>query len=81
MPGVVGFVPEMCDVCVGWLYDVCLGCLMHVCLIENGLLIFGICRLLLLASFSFVWAVAVRFMWGALNGNIGVAKTYLSEVP
>lgn len=24
-------------------------------------------------------AVAARFMWGALNGNIGVAKAYLAE--
>jgi MFS family permease len=29
---------------------------------------------------TFWFAVAARFMWGALNGNIGVAKTYLAEI-
>eukprot|EP01034_Spumella_vulgaris_P024616 gene24616-30984_t len=29
---------------------------------------------------NFWFAVAARFMWGILNGNIGVAKTYLAEV-
>ncbi|XP_077868308.1 uncharacterized protein LOC144358484, partial [Saccoglossus kowalevskii] len=31
-------------------------------------------------SISFIWAVCFRLLWGALNGNIAVAKTYLSEV-
>lgn len=30
-------------------------------------------------SKSFAMAVFFRFLWGALNGNIGVAKAYLSE--
>lgn len=29
---------------------------------------------------TFWFAVASRFLWGILNGNIGVAKTYLSEI-
>lgn len=29
---------------------------------------------------NYAWAVSMRFMWGLLNGNIGVAKSYLSEV-
>jgi MFS family permease len=29
---------------------------------------------------SFWFAVLSRFTWGVLNGNIGVAKTYLSEI-
>ena len=32
------------------------------------------------SSPNYAWAVAARFMWGLLNGNIGVAKSYLSEV-
>ena len=31
-------------------------------------------------SQNFTWAVIGRLMWGLLNGNIGVAKTYISEV-
>ena len=31
-------------------------------------------------SLSFWQALVARFMWGALNGNIGVVKTYLSEI-
>ena len=31
-------------------------------------------------SQNFGWAVSARFMWGMLNGNLGVAKTYISEV-
>ncbi|EGD74952.1 hypothetical protein PTSG_07177 [Salpingoeca rosetta] len=31
-------------------------------------------------STTFGMAVFFRFLWGALNGNIGVAKAYLSEV-
>ena len=29
---------------------------------------------------SFLFAVGTRFLWGLLNGNIGVAKTYLGEI-
>lgn len=29
---------------------------------------------------TFWFAVTSRFMWGVLNGNIGVAKTYLAEI-
>ena len=29
---------------------------------------------------SYAWAVGTRFMWGLLNGNIGVAKSYLAEI-
>ena len=31
-------------------------------------------------SQNFAWAIAARFLWGLLNGNIGVAKTYMAEV-
>ena len=31
-------------------------------------------------SQNFAWAIAARFLWGLLNGNLGVAKTYISEV-
>ena len=31
-------------------------------------------------SQNFAWAVCTRLMWGLLNGNIGVVKTYMSEV-
>jgi hypothetical protein len=31
-------------------------------------------------SMSFWMAVFARFLWGLLNGNIGVAKTYVGEV-
>ena len=31
-------------------------------------------------STSFGMAVAARLLWGALNGNIGVVKTYMSEI-
>ncbi len=31
-------------------------------------------------SQNFAWAVAARFLWGALNGNIGIGKTYISDV-
>ncbi|XP_066285071.1 uncharacterized protein [Branchiostoma lanceolatum] len=30
-------------------------------------------------SLSFGWAVGARFLWGFLDGNLGVAKTYLFE--
>ena len=31
-------------------------------------------------SQNFAWAITARFLWGLLNGNLGVAKTYISEV-
>ena len=31
-------------------------------------------------SQNFAWAIAARFFWGLLNGNMGVSKTYISEV-
>ena len=34
----------------------------------------------LLYSQNFWWAIIARFLWGFLNGNVGVVKTYLSEV-
>ena len=48
-------------------------------------LLLGICGIIgseLLFGFSqnFGWAIAARFLWGLLNGNLGVAKTYISEV-
>ena len=60
----------------GWLSDI-LG--------RRPVMLFGICGTIgseLLFGFSqnFSWALAARFIWGFLNGNIGVAKTYLSEV-
>jgi MFS family permease len=38
-----------------------------------GTLLFGF-------SVNFYMAVVARFLWGALNGNIAIAKTYLSEI-
>jgi MFS family permease len=29
---------------------------------------------------TFMIAVIARFMWGFLNGNIGVSKTYVAEI-
>lgn len=29
---------------------------------------------------TFMVAVCMRFLWGLLNGNIGVCKTYMSEI-
>ncbi len=31
-------------------------------------------------SQNFAWAVGARIMWGLLDGNMAVGKTYLSEV-
>ena len=60
----------------GWLSDI-LG--------RRPVMLFGLCGTIaseLFFGFSqnFAWALAARFTWGFLNGNIGVAKTYLSEV-
>jgi len=48
-------------------------------------MLMGLCGTILsitLFGFSqnFVWAVCTRLMWGLLDGNIGVVKTYMSEV-
>ena len=48
-------------------------------------MIAGICgtifsTLLFGTSQTFLWAVAARFLWGLLNGNLVVCKTYMSEV-
>ena len=52
---------------------------------RRPVLLFGIaatitCELLFGFSQNFSWAIIARFSWGLLNGNIGVAKTYISEV-
>ena len=31
-------------------------------------------------SSTFTMALTARFMWGLLNGNVGVGKTFLAEV-
>lgn len=31
-------------------------------------------------ALNYIWALVGRFLWGLLNGNIGVGKTYLSEI-
>ena len=60
----------------GWLADV-LGrrpvLMLGVCGIISSELLFGF-------SQNFAWAVTARFLWGILNGNIAVVKTYISEV-
>ena len=38
------------------------------------------CELLFGFSQNFTWAIIARFLWGILNGNLGVTKTYISEV-
>ena len=38
------------------------------------------CELFFGFSQNMTWAVSARFLWGTLNGNVGVAKTYISEV-
>lgn len=38
------------------------------------------CELFFGFSQNFAWAIAARLLWGMLNGNIGVVKTYMSEV-
>ena len=45
-----------------------------------GLVFTLITELLFGFSQNFAWAVSARFFWGLLNGNLGVAKTYISEV-
>lgn len=52
---------------------------------RRPVLLFGVavtisCELLFGFSQNFAWAIIARFFWGLLNGNIGVAKTYISEV-
>jgi len=60
----------------GWLSDI-LG--------RRPVMLLGVCgtvfsELLFGFSQNFGWAVAGRFLWGLLNGNLGVVKTYVSEV-
>ena len=60
----------------GWLSDV-VG--------RRPVMLTGMCAIIFSEVFfafsqNFAWAVAARFLWGALNGNIGIAKTYISEV-
>ena len=48
-------------------------------------LLIGMCGIIASEIFfafsqNFAWALAARFLWGALNGNIGVGKTYISDV-
>ncbi|EDQ86692.1 uncharacterized protein MONBRDRAFT_28003 [Monosiga brevicollis MX1] len=52
---------------------------------RRPMMLLGICGtfvtiLLFGLSKSFYMAVAMRFCWGFLNGNVGIAKAYLSEV-
>ncbi|XP_065901214.1 uncharacterized protein [Dysidea avara] len=60
----------------GWLADV-IGrrpaMLMGLCGTIFSITLFGF-------SQNFAWAVCTRLMWGLLNGNIGVVKTYMSEI-
>ena len=60
----------------GWLSDVFgrrPALLCGLCGIIGSELLFGF-------SQNFGWAIAARLLWGLLNGNLGVAKTYISEV-
>ena len=48
-------------------------------------LLWGMCGIVfseVLFAFSqnFGWAVAARFLWGVLNGNVGIGKTFISDV-
>lgn len=66
----------LCPIQWGWIADVW-G--------RRPAMITGICgtifsTLLFGTSQTFVWAVAARFLWGLLNGNLVVGKTYMSEV-
>lgn len=47
--------------------------IMGVCVTISSEVFFGF-------SQNFAWAIVARFIWGSLNGNLGVAKTYISEV-
>lgn len=52
---------------------------------RRTVILMGVCSTIaleLLFGFSqnMVWAVIARALWGCLNGNIGVSKTYISEV-
>ena len=46
----------------------------------TGLVFTILSELLFGFSQNFAWAVTARFLWGLLNGNLGIAKTYISEV-
>ncbi|XP_064395465.1 uncharacterized protein LOC135342613 isoform X1 [Halichondria panicea] len=48
-------------------------------------LLIGMCGIIASEIFfafsqTFAWALAARFLWGALNGNIGIGKTYISDI-
>ncbi len=48
-------------------------------------LLIGMCGIIASEVFfafsqNFAWALAARFLWGILNGNIGIGKTYISDV-
>lgn len=52
---------------------------------RRPVLLFGVtstiaCELFFGFSQNFTWAIMARLLWGMLNGNIGVVKTYVSEV-
>lgn len=52
---------------------------------RRPVLLFGVtstiaCELFFGFSQNFTWAILARLLWGMLNGNIGVVKTYISEV-
>ena len=46
----------------------------------TGVIAILLTELLFGFSQNFTWAIIARLLWGILNGNIGVAKTYISEV-
>ena len=45
----------------------------NVCGMALALLMFGL-------SQSVAWAIAARFLWGLLDGTLGVCKTCIAEV-
>lgn len=52
---------------------------------RRPVLLFGVtstiaCELFFGFSQNFTWAIMARLLWGMLNGNIGVVKTYVSEI-
>ena len=60
----------------GWLSDI-LGRRLIILLGLSGTII---SQLMFGFSQNFGWATASRFVWGVLNGNLGVVKTYVSDV-
>lgn len=52
---------------------------------RRPVLLWGLCAVIasqLVFGFSqnFAWAIGARLMWGLLDGNLAVGKTYMSEV-